>query len=61
MALILTASLMRSYFVFRWSAEFGAQRNGSPEIHFMLAEYVYSESPELVCLRSKFAISSLLD
>ena len=61
MALILTASLMWSYFVFRWSAEFGAHRNGSPEIHFMLAEYVYSESPELVCLRSKFAISSLLD
>ncbi|XP_062193532.1 protein GET4-like isoform X2 [Phragmites australis] len=30
----------------RWSAEFGASRNGSPELHVMLAEYVYSESPE---------------
>lgn len=30
----------------RWSAEFGAHRNGSPELHVMLAEYVYSESPE---------------
>ncbi|KAF9676723.1 hypothetical protein SADUNF_Sadunf08G0032600 [Salix dunnii] len=29
-----------------WSAEFGAHRNGSPEIHVMLAEYLYSESPE---------------
>jgi hypothetical protein len=56
-ALQLTALLMLSYFVFRWSAEFGAHRNGSPELHVMLAEYVYSESPELVGLRSKFAIN----
>ncbi|KAB5544179.1 hypothetical protein DKX38_012291 [Salix brachista] len=32
----------------KWSAEFGAHRNGSPEIHAMLAEYLYSESPELM-------------
>ncbi|KAF4389157.1 hypothetical protein F8388_026886, partial [Cannabis sativa] len=31
----------------RWSAEFGAPRNGSPELHVMLAEYIYSESPEV--------------
>ncbi|RVW22421.1 hypothetical protein CK203_111201 [Vitis vinifera] len=30
-----------------WSAEFGFHRQGSPEIHDMLAEYLYSESPEL--------------
>ncbi|KAG6760325.1 hypothetical protein POTOM_036836 [Populus tomentosa] len=41
----------------KWSAEFGAHRNGSPELHVMLGEYVYSESPELVGLRSKFAIN----
>ncbi|XP_072980051.1 protein GET4 [Typha angustifolia] len=31
----------------KWSAEFGAPKNGSPELHDMLAEYLYSESPEL--------------
>ncbi|XP_022748492.1 Golgi to ER traffic protein 4 homolog isoform X2 [Durio zibethinus] len=31
----------------KWSAEFGAHRNGDPELHVMLAEYIYSESPEL--------------
>ncbi|PON64341.1 Golgi to ER traffic protein [Trema orientale] len=31
----------------KWSAEFGAPRNGSPELHVMLAEYIYSESPEV--------------
>lgn len=31
----------------KWSAESGAQRNGSPQLHDMLAEYVYSESPEV--------------
>ncbi|KAG9445315.1 hypothetical protein H6P81_016655 [Aristolochia fimbriata] len=31
----------------RWSAEFGAPQNGSPELHDMLAEYIYSESPEM--------------
>ena len=30
--------------------EFGAGRSGCPELHDMLAEYIYSESPELVCL-----------
>ncbi|KAJ4970543.1 hypothetical protein NE237_003642 [Protea cynaroides] len=31
----------------RWSAEFGGPGSGSPEIHDMLAEYVYAESPDL--------------
>ncbi|KAL2234877.1 Golgi to ER traffic protein 4 homolog [Sesamum indicum] len=31
----------------KWSIEFGAHRNGSPEIHDMLADYLSSESPEL--------------
>ncbi|PIA59560.1 hypothetical protein AQUCO_00400443v1 [Aquilegia coerulea] len=31
----------------RWSAEFGGPRNGSPELHNLLADYIYSESPEL--------------
>ncbi|KAE9589138.1 hypothetical protein Lal_00000327 [Lupinus albus] len=31
----------------KWSAEFGANSNGSPELHIMLAEYIYSESPEV--------------
>ncbi|CAI0442863.1 unnamed protein product [Linum tenue] len=31
----------------RWSAEFGPHRSGSPQLHVMLAEYLYSESPEL--------------
>ncbi|XWS07893.1 hypothetical protein CRYUN_Cryun41cG0031400 [Craigia yunnanensis] len=31
----------------KWSAVFGAHRNGDPQLHVMLAEYVYSESPEL--------------
>ncbi|KAI9124630.1 hypothetical protein K1719_004552 [Acacia pycnantha] len=30
----------------RWSAEFGANNYGSPELHIMLAEYIYYESPE---------------
>ena len=41
----------------RWSAEFGAPRNGSPEIHVMLAEYIYSESPEVVGVTAKFLAS----
>ncbi|KAF7148285.1 hypothetical protein RHSIM_Rhsim03G0122800 [Rhododendron simsii] len=32
----------------KWSVEAGAHRNGSPELHDMLAEYIYSESPEAV-------------
>ncbi|KAK7379800.1 hypothetical protein VNO78_34320 [Psophocarpus tetragonolobus] len=31
----------------RWSAENGANSNGSPELHIMLAEYIFSESPEV--------------
>ncbi|OIW21391.1 hypothetical protein TanjilG_02558 [Lupinus angustifolius] len=31
----------------RWSAEFAANGYGSPELHIMLAEYTYSESPEV--------------
>ncbi|PNT17968.1 hypothetical protein POPTR_010G217400v4 [Populus trichocarpa] len=38
----------------KWSAEFGAHRNGSPELHVMLAEYVYSESPELDMTRVSY-------
>ncbi|CAL9047386.1 unnamed protein product, partial [Musa banksii] len=31
----------------KWSSESGAPKNGSPQLHDMLAEYLYSESPEL--------------
>nr|POE58461.1 golgi to er traffic protein 4 like [Quercus suber] len=31
----------------KWSVEFGAHRSGSPELHVMLAEYIYSESSEV--------------
>ncbi|XVE92591.1 hypothetical protein REPUB_Repub01dG0111700 [Reevesia pubescens] len=31
----------------KWSAEFGAHENGDSQLHAMLAEYIYSESPEL--------------
>ncbi|XP_017700775.2 Golgi to ER traffic protein 4 homolog isoform X2 [Phoenix dactylifera] len=31
----------------RWSAQFGAHKNGSAQLHYMLAEYLYFESPEL--------------
>ncbi|KAF7811896.1 Golgi to ER traffic protein 4-like protein [Senna tora] len=31
----------------RWSAVFGPNGYGSPELHNMLAEYIYSESPEV--------------
>ncbi|KVI06901.1 Uncharacterized protein family UPF0363 [Cynara cardunculus var. scolymus] len=34
----------------KWSAEHGPRKIGSPELHDMLAEYIYSESPEAVCL-----------
>lgn len=40
--------------------EFGAQRNGSPQLHAMLAEYIYSESPELVGLPLRFRPLELL-
>lgn len=42
--------LLLLFFSCRWSAEFGAPRSGSPELHIMLAEYIYSESPEVVSL-----------
>ncbi|XP_059454028.1 protein GET4-like [Corylus avellana] len=38
----------------RWSVEFGAHRNGSPELHVMLAEYIYSESPEVDMARVSY-------
>ncbi|KAK1286115.1 hypothetical protein QJS10_CPB20g00221 [Acorus calamus] len=31
----------------KWSTEFGSSKNGSSELHEMLAEYLYSQSPEL--------------
>ncbi|XP_068491037.1 protein GET4 isoform X1 [Phaseolus vulgaris] len=31
----------------KWSAENGESINGSPELHIMLAEYIFSESPEV--------------
>ncbi|GMI86258.1 Guided Entry of Tail-anchored proteins 4 [Hibiscus trionum] len=31
----------------KWFAEFGDQKNGDPQLHTMLAEYIYSESPEV--------------
>jgi hypothetical protein len=30
----------------KWSADFGASKSGSPEFHEMLADYMYTESPE---------------
>ena len=41
--------------IIRWSAEFGASRNGCPEMHVMLAEYIYSESPETVTCHNSLA------
>ncbi|KDP46160.1 hypothetical protein JCGZ_06671 [Jatropha curcas] len=38
----------------RWSAEFGAPKNGSPELHAMVAEYMFSESPELDMARISY-------
>ncbi|KAI8563873.1 hypothetical protein RHMOL_Rhmol03G0143100 [Rhododendron molle] len=38
----------------KWSAEVGAYRNGSPELHDMLAEYIYSESPEVDMARVSY-------
>nr|DAD26334.1 TPA_asm: hypothetical protein HUJ06_027802 [Nelumbo nucifera] len=38
----------------RWSAESGASSGGSPEIHEMLAEYLFSESPEMDMARVSF-------
>ncbi|KAK9282621.1 hypothetical protein L1049_010839 [Liquidambar formosana] len=38
----------------KWSSEFGAHKSGSPELHDMLAEYIYSESPEVDIARVSF-------
>ncbi|KAJ8765988.1 hypothetical protein K2173_020504 [Erythroxylum novogranatense] len=38
----------------KWSAEFGSYRYGSPELHTMLADYMYSESPELDMTRISY-------
>ncbi|KAK4578912.1 hypothetical protein RGQ29_028827 [Quercus rubra] len=35
----------------KWSVEFGAHKSGSPELHVMLAEYIYSESSEVDMVR----------
>ena len=39
----------------RWSSETGPRKIGSAELHDMLAEYIYSESPEPVHLLYIFA------
>ncbi|KAJ6812547.1 Golgi to ER traffic protein 4-like protein [Iris pallida] len=39
------SSFLRS--ALKWSAEFGAPKHGSPQVHDMLAEYIYSESPDM--------------
>lgn len=31
----------------RWSADYGGSKSSCPELHYLLAEYIYSESPEL--------------
>ncbi|KAG6627665.1 protein GET4 [Carya illinoinensis] len=38
----------------KWSVESGAHKNGSPELHVMLAEYIYSESPEVDMARVSY-------
>ncbi|KAL3506995.1 hypothetical protein ACH5RR_032377 [Cinchona calisaya] len=38
----------------KWSVEFGGRRIGSPELHDMLAEYIYSESPEVDMVKVSF-------
>ncbi|KAM7494997.1 hypothetical protein LguiB_029606 [Lonicera macranthoides] len=38
----------------KWSTEFGATESGSPEIHDMLAEYIYSQSPEMDMARVSY-------
>ncbi|BBG97856.1 hypothetical protein Prudu_007106 [Prunus dulcis] len=35
----------------KWSVEFGSPRVGAPEIHVMLANYIYFESPEVDMVR----------
>ncbi|KAL3732104.1 hypothetical protein ACJRO7_028875 [Eucalyptus globulus] len=38
----------------KWSSQFGPHRAGSPELHSMLAEYIYSESPEVDMAKVSF-------
>ncbi|OIS97765.1 PREDICTED: Golgi to ER traffic protein 4 homolog [Nicotiana attenuata] len=38
----------------KWSAEFGAHRYGSPELHEMLADYIYSQSTEVDMVKVSF-------
>ncbi|XVE92780.1 hypothetical protein REPUB_Repub01dG0129300 [Reevesia pubescens] len=40
--------------VIKWSVEFGAHMNGDSQLHAMLAEYIYSESPELDMARVSY-------
>ncbi|XP_010558797.1 PREDICTED: Golgi to ER traffic protein 4 homolog [Tarenaya hassleriana] len=35
----------------KWSSEFGGPSSGAPELHVMLADYLYTESPELDMVR----------
>ncbi|KAK8638809.1 hypothetical protein V6N13_137218 [Hibiscus sabdariffa] len=44
----------------KWSAEFGASRNGDPQLHVMLAEYIYSESTELIIYTYSFTAFVML-
>ncbi|XP_031378051.1 Golgi to ER traffic protein 4 homolog [Punica granatum] len=38
----------------KWSAQFGSHKSGAPEIHSMLAEYIFSESPEVDMAKVSF-------
>lgn len=46
------ASFLRA--AIRWSIELGPDRNGSRELHTMLAEYIYSETPEVDMAKVSF-------
>ncbi|KAL2896524.1 Golgi to ER traffic protein 4-like protein [Bienertia sinuspersici] len=38
----------------RWSIEFGTDKNGSQDLHTMLADYIYSETPEVDMTKVSF-------
>ncbi|KAK4771848.1 hypothetical protein SAY86_013623 [Trapa natans] len=38
----------------KWSAQFGPHKSGSPEFHSMLAEYIFSETPEVDMAKISF-------
>lgn len=38
----------------RWSIDFGTDKNGSRDLHTMLAEYIYSETPEVDMAKVSF-------